>query len=112
MPGLATNITIPNGGAKVKITLSALSMSIASINDYAVTTIWDGTVGSGIGLGKYVTRSPMNTYETHFMAQTVRTLSACPHTIQVGLFNANGARTVGLSADAQQPLYLLVERIG
>jgi hypothetical protein len=107
--GLATTVTIPAGGRKIRITAFCQSITgSANLAQYGLC-IWDGTVGSGTALASgYSTAHAANAQILGY-ASAIITPAAGSKTYNVGMFTNSGTGTVQASATA--PAYLLVEAI-
>jgi len=103
--GLTSTVTIPAGGRKVKITVSAVGLTAIAGNT-ALISIWDGTVGSGTQLAQF----NMAATNTNIFGQAVVTPSAGSKTYNIGISNTGGSSTT-LGAGATFPAFILVEAI-
>lgn len=109
--GLSTTVTIPSGGRRVRVTAYCPSLLVTTLANYAILTIWDGTVGSGTLIGRGVVGSLSTNAELPVMASAISTPSAGSKTYNVGLYNASSATNVQINAAATYPAYILVEAI-
>lgn len=109
--GLSVTVTIPSGGRRVRITVYAPSMFLTTAGDYALLSIWDGTVGSGTQLSRAIMGALSANSEIPVTATAIVTPSAGSKTYNVGLCNVTAARNVQINAAATYPAFILVETI-
>lgn len=106
--GLTATVTVPAGGRRVKITVYALSVSNTNSGEYAVVTLWDGTVGSGTQISKSTSKIASANAENPMTLLAVVTPAAGAKTYNVGL-NVNAAGTATITAATTAPAFILVE---
>lgn len=108
--GLDITITVPAGGRRVKITAWSSESLNLNANCYAVTSIWDGAVGSGTKIAESVIQSAIAGMATPMIALAVVIPSAGTKTYRVGL-NQSAGGTARLAAVATRPAFILAELI-
>lgn len=106
--GLSVTVTIPSGGRKIKITSWAGFLDSASTS-FVVSSIWDGTVGSGTQISENAPLFP-NARQIPMMMMAVLTPSAGSKTYNVGL-SSTGGTSATLAASSTRPAFILVEAI-
>lgn len=108
LTGLSASVTIP-AGRTIKITAFVSSLLIATTGDYAILTIWDGTVGSGTQLSRSLMAANATNAELGMTCFAKTTPSAGAKTYNVGLYNTTGARSLSARAGSTYPASILVE---
>lgn len=96
--GLTATVTIPSGGRRVRISVSATG-SVNAVDAYWFVSIWDGAVGSGTMLRQVQSVSHGSGYQSDGSFWVTVTPSAGSKTYNVGI-NAASGNTATLYADS------------
>ena len=107
--GLSVSVTIPAGGAKVKITIYTMYVLNTTATAGNNITLWDGTVGSGTQLTLQGVTTPINSSATPLTAQWVGTVPAGSKTYNAAIHTNTG--TTSFYGAADSPGFILVELI-
>lgn len=107
--GLSVSVTIPAGGAKVKITIYTMYVLNTTATAANNITLWDGTVGSGTQLTLQSVTTPINSSATPLTAQWVGTVPAGSKTYNAAIHTNTG--TTSFYGAADSPGFILVELI-
>lgn len=107
--GLSVSVTIPAGGAKVKITIYTMYVLNTTATAANNITLWDGTVGSGTQLTLQGVTTPINGSATPLTAQWVGTVPAGSKTYNAAIHTNTG--TTSFYGAADSPGFILVELI-
>lgn len=107
--GLSVSVTIPAGGAKVKITIYTMYVLNTTATATNNITLWDGTVGSGTQLTLQGVTTPINSSATPLTAQWVGTVPAGSKTYNAAIHTNTG--TTSFYGAADSPGFILVELI-
>lgn len=107
--GLSVSVTIPAGGAKVKITIYTMYVLNTTASAANNITLWDGTVGSGTQLTLQGVTTPINGSATPLTAQWVGTVPAGSKTYNAAIHTNTG--TTSFYGAADSPGFILVELI-
>ncbi len=107
--GLSVSVTIPAGGAKVKITIYTMYVLNTTATAANNITLWDGTVGSGTQLTLQGVTTPINSSATPLTAQWVGTVPAGSKTYNAAIHTNTG--TTSFYGAADSPGFILVELI-
>jgi len=105
--GLSVSVTIPAGGAKVKITIYTMYVLNTTATAANNITLWDGTVGSGTQLTLQGVTTPINSSATPLTAQWVGTVPAGSKTYNAAIHTNTG--TTSFYGAANSPGFILVE---
>lgn len=107
--GLSVSVTIPAGGAKVKITIYTMYVLNTTATAANNITLWDGTVGSGTQLTLQGVTTPIDSSATPLTAQWVGTVPAGSKTYNAAIHTNTG--TTSFYGAADSPGFILVELI-
>lgn len=107
--GLSVSVTIPAGGAKVKITIYTMYVLNTTATAANNITLWDGTVGSGTQLTLQGVTTPIISSATPLTAQWVGTVPAGSKTYNAAIHTNTG--TTSFYGAADSPGFILVELI-
>lgn len=107
--GVSVPVIIPTG-RKVKLTAFSLGSSNSTAGLYALTTIWRGTVSSGVQLAQSNNLNPSATREINVALGALDSGSVGSTTYNLGLAQGGGG-TASLLATSDSPIFLMVELV-
>jgi hypothetical protein len=107
--GLTVSVTIP-ASVHTKITMFADQFFNTTATNYAVLTLWDGTVGSGTQIAEAAMRSNAASDIVPATMICLVAPAAGAKTYNVGIHQVGGG-SAGIVAGATNPALLLVEAI-